>query len=147
MNKIVCFLFIIIIVFLKGAYAQDSAEIFFKKQYIFLKTGKLNQASYQLGSSYSETLIEIGAGKYFYVKERNRDTLPIEFGQLRLYNLGGRHFLLREGYWVLENSLQKVLFHNYGRLGLLEEMKIISDKSGYNTQPKSNTKKSIKRSN
>lgn len=145
--RIVFILFIIVIAFCKGANCQDSAEIFFIKQNVSLKTGKINQLGYKLDSNFSEILIEINTDKYFYVKERHRDTLPIVFGQLRLYNFGGKYYLLREGYWVLENSSEKILFHNYGRLGLFEEMKVPIDKSGYSTQTKYRKKKLKKRTN
>jgi|ERR1700730_11298401 len=131
------------------SYGQDSARLFFKKAEFIVP---INQESFKFefhDSTYLETVLNIGNGKFFYVKQRKKDTLAVESGQLMLYKIANKFYLLREGIWVLENSPEKVLFKNLGKKGLLDEMQVQLQPFEYGgfEKPKGKTKKSGKHVN
>ena len=80
------------------------------------------------------------------IKQSCKDGLTIESGQLGVYNIKGRLYLLREGYWVLEKSKEKALFHNLGKKGLVEENQVDLDPFEYDSErkPGQKTQKSKK---
>jgi len=102
---------------------QDSLEIFFlHKSFNFKENDKLFHL--RNDTLYSETIVEIGNHRFFYLKERVKDSITVEAGQLNSYQIGGKTYLLRQGYWILENDSKKGLFNNLGEKGILEEFQI-----------------------
>ncbi|OQP58938.1 hypothetical protein A3860_06860 [Niastella vici] len=104
--------------------AQDSTSLFFEQRKIILPNCKSSCRITLYDSLFFVTIIDIGKSKYFYIKQRIQDTLTIESGQLGLYNISNNSFLLREGIWALEGISEKVLFDNFGKLGILDEVKV-----------------------
>jgi hypothetical protein len=118
-----CLLFLILFAPNKSS-GQDSVRLVFKKLKIILPNHHESALLKLQDSSYFETIIDIDKGKFFYIKQQIRDTLTVESGQLALYNISNKFYLLREGIWTLEASSDKVLFRNLGKKGLLEEVRV-----------------------
>jgi hypothetical protein len=59
-----------------------------------------------------DTIIFIGSEKFFYLKRSDEDNLPVECGQLGLYRVSNKLYLLREGMWIVEDKKEKIFFGN-----------------------------------
>lgn len=123
--RIYLFSALLIILFTsKGVNGQDSVYLFLKKEKFFLP---LNQEPFRIkfrDSLYIETIISLEKDKYFYLKQQIKDTLTVEAGQLELYKISNKFYLLRKGNWILEESPEKILFGNLGKIGFVEEIRI-----------------------
>ncbi|WP_343691681.1 hypothetical protein [Chitinophaga sp.] len=60
----------------------------------------------------NDTIISLGADKYFYLKRSNNDSLPVLTGQLGLYKISDQLILFREGFWIVEDEDRKIMFSN-----------------------------------
>lgn len=124
MNKRLLILLLFVLTFSINTIGQDSTSLFFKNRKVILPSCQSSCRITVFDSLFFETIIDIGKSKYFYIKQRIQDTLTIESGQLGLYNISNNSFLLREGIWALEGISEKVLFDNFGKLGILDEVKV-----------------------
>jgi len=93
-------------------FSQDTASVFFKNKSIILFNRYDSVQWIPNGSKSSDTIIFIGLGKFFYLKRSDQDNLPIECGQLGLYSVSNRLYLLREGMWIIEDKKEKIFFGN-----------------------------------
>lgn len=141
---------LLLLSFIYNGYAQSTAHLLFKKSDIELSETVGCSVSKIIDSMYIQTIVKMEQGKYFYFKQTIRDTLVVESGQLNLYVISGKNYLLRNGFWLLEDSLKKVLFGNLGKRNWLEEIKISQDQmqfGDFNKPEKTKKTRSVKSKN
>ena len=142
-TKVTSFI-IILFIYCEDVIGQDSVMIVFKNVKIILPKSQPGYRSVIQDSKYLETIFDIGKGRYFYIKQNAQDSLVVEAGQLHLYSISNVSYLLREGIWSLESESKKVLFSNFGEMGLIEEVEVDTSPVMYNGVDKKR-KKPIRR--
>lgn len=78
------------------------------------------------GLTSSDTIFYIGVEKFFYLRWGTINNVPVESGQLDLYVVGLKSYLLRERFWLVENSENKLLYKHSGNYDVLIDESIVS---------------------
>jgi len=109
-------------------FSQDTATayLYFKSEKISLWRELGNERKVVVDSCANDTIVDVGGSKFFYLRRSAKDSMLIESGQLGLYTVNHKLYLLREGFWLVEDSEEKILFKNSGDSGLLIDEEIIS---------------------
>ena len=107
-------LFTVFLLITCSVYSQDSIRLYFKGENIALSAIKEGLILNVKDSFFSETIFNVGGNKFLYLKRSINDTLPVELGQLGIYKIDNRLYLLREGIWAVEWSKEKLLMDNSG---------------------------------
>ncbi len=115
--------FVLCLSFVDNVFCQDTAQIPFKGKDVILLEKHQCVSWLSQDSLARDTVISIGSDKFFYLKRSDGNNLPVECGQLGLYRVADKLYLLREGMWVLERTDKKILFENSGNNEpLMEEL-------------------------
>ena len=112
--------------FILNSHSQDTINLYFKKENLLFSEGKKRIEIHSEDSSFYETVFSIGKDKFLYLKRSVDNNLPVELGQLGLYTIKNKLYLLREGVWIVEESKEKVLFE-HDRDFMLEEIPVSTE--------------------
>jgi hypothetical protein len=125
---------------------QDTMFLFFQKKDIYYEKGNKISVLGSEDKNFSQTVFELTESKFFYIKRSLADNIPIECGQLGLYMIGDRKFLLREGPWLIHERKEKVFFGNTNEDSILpEEVEYSEDAVEFNPITDDREKKANKR--
>ena len=132
--------------FCYNSFSQDTLNLYFKNTKIAWSKDAYKIDVSNDSSEFNERIFDIGENHFLYIKSSTDDSLPVEFGQLGLYTIRNRFYLLREGIWVLKNNSEYVIFTNSGSIGIPEEMTISRNPIWYDGTKNKKRKRKIRTS-